>query len=78
MWAVKLMKSLTCSEGPGTCGRHPGCLALLCPFRGGLLLRGPAEPSVALRMCEPGGGVRNGVAWGWQARVCVRVCTGDV
>lgn len=49
------------------------------PFVGGLFSRGPSAPSVALGMCERGGGVViNGVAWRWQTRVCVRVCTGDV
>lgn len=59
-------------------GATPAAYHHLCTFREGLLSRGPAAPSVGLRMCEPGGGVKNGVAWGWQTRGRVRVCTGDV
>lgn len=41
----------------------------------GPLSCGRAAPSLPLRMCEPGDGERNVDVWGWQTRVCLRVCT---
>lgn len=54
------MTSLTCSEGPGSYERHRSCLPLLVHLSWGLLSRGSAVPSAALKMCEPG------VGWGEQ------------
>lgn len=74
MRTLKIMNSLTCKEGPSVCGYHPSCLAPPYTFSGGPLSCGRAAPSLSL-MCEPGDGERDVDVWGWQTRVCLRVCT---
>lgn len=68
------MNSLTCKEGPSFCGYHPSCLVPPYTFSGGPLSCGRAAPSLPLRMCEPGDGESDVDVWGWQTRVCLRVC----